>query len=66
VTACRTCHLFHPQQWRHDFPNIDQAPVDTFVVTLSVSRRDAEGRARIRARQIVMQGAQVWGCDDRQ
>ena len=46
--------------WRHDFPNIDRQPVDTFIVTLSVSGLDQDGQHRIRARMIVVQGQQVW------
>ncbi len=45
--------------WRRDFPNIDRQPVDTFVVTLSASGIDREGRRRIRARLLVVQGPDV-------
>jgi hypothetical protein len=60
VTEATVNYLFEPEVWRRDFPNIDEQLADTFVVTLSVSGRDAEGRHRIRARQLVVQGPQVW------
>jgi hypothetical protein len=60
VTAGAVSYRFQPEVWRDDFPNIDEQPVDTFVVTLSASGRDAQGRHRIRARQLVVQGLQVW------
>jgi hypothetical protein len=47
-------------RWRRDFPNIDQQPVDTFVVTLSVSGVGPDGQSRTRARLLVVQGPRVW------
>lgn len=60
VTEGSVSYAFEPAMWRHDFPNIDEQPVDTFVVTLSVSGRDPEGQRRTRARVLVVQGSQVW------
>ncbi len=53
-------YRFDAAAWQHDFPNIDQQPVDTFVVTIAVSGVDQEGRRHTRARLIVLQGQQVW------
>jgi hypothetical protein len=47
-------------KYRRDFPNIDREPVDTFVVTLSVSGVDQDGQSRTRARLLVVQGSRVW------
>jgi hypothetical protein len=60
VTEGTISYRFDPESWRHDFPNIDEQPVDTFVVTLSASGWDQEGKRRIRARQLVVQGPQLW------
>lgn len=51
---------FDTATWRRHFPNIDQQPVDTFVVTLSASGLDRHGRRRVRARLLVVQGPRVW------
>ncbi len=46
--------------WQRDFPNIDQHPVDTFVVTVSISGTDPRGQRHTRVRLLVLQGQQVW------
>ncbi len=60
VTGGGIHYVFDPSMWRRDFPNIDQSPTDTFVVTLSVTGRDVAGHPRVRARQVVIQGSQTW------
>ncbi len=55
-----THYEFDAADWQHDFPNIDQQPVDTFVVTLCVSGTDSRGLRHTRARLLVLQGQQVW------
>jgi hypothetical protein len=60
VIGGKISYRFDPGMWRHDFPNIDEQPVDTFVVTLSASGRDQDSVRRIRARMLVVQGAQIW------
>lgn len=60
ITDSTMSYPFDPATWRRDFPNIDRQPVDTFVVTLSVSGLDQDGQHRIRAQMIVVQGQQIW------
>jgi len=60
VTGSTMSYHCDTAAWRRDFPNIDRQPVDTFVVTLSVSGLDEEGRHRIRSRLLVVQGPRVW------
>ena len=60
VTNGRMTYTFDAATWRHDFPNIDPQPVDTFVVTLSASGVDRDGKHHTRARLLVIQGRQVW------
>ena len=61
VTEGTVSYRFDPETWRHDFPNIDEQPVDTFVVTLSASGRDQDGQRRIRVRDCWLSKARRCG-----